>query len=1267
MSEAPRKRGRPRKYDTPEAKARQDVIAKRARRQLRNPSVHGHVRFQVYALQPICALSPSSSPQRRQQSTNCPDILVNVASRPYETETSLTSIGSNRTFEMDSISPSPLGEGTLRSPVMRPRGDQRHSTRDDDICGIPNLKLHNSTISGSSERESISVLPDRSASPSSDAHEAAESDWDGIRQDGNVAVQEEDAGNGLLSDAESQSEDAFETDLSSESDVSDAESEMDINDTDIPSESDLYLAKGFLERTWRRLCDCQEQEQEISSEDARSGISLKHMADYWRNLAVPDAIGIASPQARTDENEHVQPDWFSILSGGDSRPNLNIQRSQAIPSDIQRTWDVDSVLCWASCLSITRGLYVSYHPPVSRNLGSSIHVFHHGTALHLIPHLRLGSGRQSPQFSVYVFFPGISHVCRTTTYLTKEEQRMWIDQLLLPAIRRCCPPDVIQHHPRSFDDVESKAYSRQRETCGGMVPNRMDMHHHLPQEYLSAIWHHMTQSTEQADFAGFRGMFIVLSAKNIKLEAKSSTFQECRTKIRAHLHQVLDWSKADLSNTWVDVGLENIAASEKCTFLHKSRCLASWVQSMRYSDDKPLISSEHFNWNLTGQAGSARVEIRRSHPLRKGGIAYAQRYNVNKDLFSTASKRDSGLFGEPNLEGLTCPPSLLDAWIVAARQYRNAGLATSLQSAPKLKRLRKVFQAMKSRIRFALDGSMETSFGVREEYRISWELFTTVDPSISRACGPHHPFWVLPTAHVNEFMRWEFNRWLSAIEFVRARGSRRDANWEDHQRNMIMVTILLRSLKASVNCHHVAKRSQMFKGTYKNRQGKPLRGLDFESSMRQTGLAWLPLDLFNWTDFHLHDNFMASTTFTFNGLQGVFRNWKDVESVSREYCKARELEDQLRASEPSAYPDILDRMRKMIYRHFALQVIRKICSTNPVLDLGPRSEHELAWEGYQGLSYDIVHTLTGEPPYLSFTRKGPHKLGRAYHDRVQGLFDWDDGLARTLWDHCYYRQLARRFYASIKTHLGAADAESWKGSLGRHALPHFWLIPHYNMHSLFTTLPKIPGQLNPRRPFISGLHQWRKWEDDMELCREDRWLLGGNVYMSGFPISLRPENTVEDEAEVGTDASETGLRTSSIDFGCPIPFTEIPRIIEEGLDFTRQLYASGNKKILAHYEHACDCLERALKDPLCDLLLMIVLTFTSSTDIPKLPQNKNNFEPGPGRNRQLLALTLMTRMLWFLYPQYFPWDRDDGMVLRIPEMMKRMGKIAFETDPATPY
>jgi hypothetical protein len=255
---------------------------------------------------------------------------------------------------------------------------------------------------------------------------------------------------------------------------------------------------------------------------------------------------------------------------------------------------------------------------------------------------------------------------------------------------------------------------------------------------------------------------------------------------------------------------------------------------------------------------------------------------VNKDLFATAAKRNQGLFGEPQLEGLTCPPSLLDAWIVAARQYRNAGAATASKAAPQLKRLRKAYEAMKTRIRHALDASIQTSFGVREEYRTSWQLFMAVDPSTAQPIGAHRPYWVLPTVHVNKFMRWEFNRWLSAIDYIRARGSRHDADWGVHQRNMIMATILIRSLKASVNCHHIARRAQMFQNQYENRQGKHLRGLDFARTMQQTGLAWLPRELFNWQDFHLHDALVTSTTFTFNGLQCGFRNWKDVNSINRE-------------------------------------------------------------------------------------------------------------------------------------------------------------------------------------------------------------------------------------------------------------------------------------------------------------------------------------------------------------------------------------------------
>lgn len=545
----------------------------------------------------------------------------------------------------------------------------------------------------------------------------------------------------------------LESESEPESDVFDAQQELDvIDDMEDAIELSHGLARRLLEKTWGSTCDCDEQSR--VEPDEQPAFNLDQMAQYWQTLGVPDAIGASLLSSMSAERDSTQLDWSSILSGGTNHPRLDIQRSQTMPPDTHRTWDVDSVIRYASCLSINRGLYISYHPPVSRNMKTSVHIFHHSKALHTIPHFRLGSGRQSPQLGVFLFFPHITHAHRTTTYLTNGERQLWIDRLLLPAIRHLCPPDVIQHHPRSFADVESKTYSRRRETCSGLIRNNMDMLHYIPEQYLEGIWHHMGQNTLHPDLQQFRDMFIVLSAKNIKLEAKLSTFEDCRSRITTHLRQTLYWSKADLSRTWIDVGVEDIASQNSYTFLWRRRCLETWTESLKHSDSHPLIASELFNFNLTEQAGSGRVELARAHPLRKQGILYAQRYNINKDIFSTASKRDHGLFGEPHLEGITCPPSLLDAWIVASRQSKASGVATSTKSAPQLRQIRKAFEAVKSRIRTALESPSRTNFGVREEYRITWDLFTRLNPSTDQPRGLHRPFWVLQTGEVNRFMRW---------------------------------------------------------------------------------------------------------------------------------------------------------------------------------------------------------------------------------------------------------------------------------------------------------------------------------------------------------------------------------------------------------------------------------------------------------------------------------------------------------------------------------
>jgi hypothetical protein len=127
-----------------------------------------------------------------------------------------------------------------------------------------------------------------------------------------------------------------------------------------------------------------------------------------------------------------------------------------------------------------------------------------------------------------------------------------------------------------------------------------------------------------------------------------------------------------------------------------------------------------------------------------------------------------------------------------------------------------------------------------------------------------------------------------------------------------------------------------------------------------------------------------------------------------------------------------------------------------------------------------------------------------------------------------------------------------------------------------------------------------------------------------------------------------------IDFRCSIPFTEIPRLVEEGFEAQKGL-PNCDPKVAAHYQVAHDTLKSCLGDPLCDVLLMIVLTFASSTVTPALRVDSDHFEEGPRRDPRFLAATLATRMLWFLRPRDFPWYDDTGTIFGISKMMEKMG------------
>ncbi|KAG5912635.1 hypothetical protein E4U61_000299, partial [Claviceps capensis] len=130
---------------------------------------------------------------------------------------------------------------------------------------------------------------------------------------------------------------------------------------------------------------------------------------------------------------------------------------------------------------------------------------------------------------------------------------------------------------------------------------------------------------------------------------------------------------------------------------------------------------------------------------------------------------------------------------------------------------------------------------------------------------------------------------------------------------------------------------------------------------------------------------------------------------------------------------------------------------------------------------------------------------------------------------------------------------------------------------------------------------------------------------------------------------------SVIDFGCEFPFKEIPHLIQQGYDET----LTANSRVKAHYSIIMRSLRSHIDHPFCQLMLMLILTICSSTETPQvLPQTRqfSALTDAKHRDKAQLALVMATRMLWYLFPEEFPWTEDRQLhAFDIKEMTKKIG------------
>jgi len=165
------------------------------------------------------------------------------------------------------------------------------------------------------------------------------------------------------------------------------------------------------------------------------------------------------------------------------------------------------------------------------------------------------------------------------------------------------------------------------------------------------------------------------------------------------------------------------------------------------------------------------------------------------------------------------------------------------------------------------------------------------------------------------------------------------------------------------------------------------------------------------------------------------------------------------------------------------------------------------------------------------------------------------------------------------------------------------------------------------------------------------------VMLATQPRSLKRKALEAEQSRAALSTSLAKRTRYTINFEKPLPFKTVPDIVCKGFD--RIEGKAGEGPARNHYIEARACLNACLGQPLCNLMLMLAVTFSECTVTPCIPEKERSFTAAKvKKDSQLLAATMVTRMLWYLRPQDFPADADARGVLCVKKMTTKIGSSA---------
>jgi hypothetical protein len=680
------------------------------------------------------------------------------------------------------------------------------------------------------------------------------------------------------------------------------------------------------------------------------------------------------------------------------------------------------------------------------------------------------------------------------THLTTQQQKSWIDDIVVPSLKASCPTDILQHHPRDYLEVLAKATVRTEIHPTGSGQN-MDLRYCIPEDCLSEFWEQIRCRCRSGAHSLFRDAFLIISGHGLKLSTKRMNFSEVKAAFMEHLNSCFHVSEELMpaKECWVDLGQEDTPQAmngSAITLLRKVGCANAWADRFKaVNQTSKRMNRTWFPWALTRDAGSMSTEILPTNKYHsEGGLAYNKAYNLHKDLFATPMK---GLipFELNQLEGLGFSQELLNRWYELSHR---GGQTSHLQ---KRKNLQSVYLQVKTRICVAFDSTYDTCFGVRQEYRMNLHRLRRLEiPATAldlRTC--HLPYWVCFTGDVNRYLEMDVQRWLLCLEALLTQTEQgpsglNPCSAEQQMVNGVMISAMLRTLQANLGAkRHLQERSLWAKNwMVKERplaQGESSDeddeasavlklGLNYDRCFRRHGIALLPANLIDWSGLPTFSaDVIGRLGLAKNGFgrhlhQGKTLHHKVHDEIDMMLAYQQRLVDSLALpvhSEERAGRTAVLRLGAELVIQAYLKEIWAILNRRREKDAedvkGP-SLSGIELDGLEGSSYVMIEKAFGHKPHIIWVKRAPRRgttlFGQydmnTWAGRLSALLRWDDQRNPSDktrgWEHSPFRVLAKRLAYVIGEELGPAAAAEFKSLLISHAAQKLWIIPQFDLDKL---------------------------------------------------------------------------------------------------------------------------------------------------------------------------------------------------------------------------